>query len=129
MKTYVPEPFLSAYIDAALWSSTYGENGEFPMDDGKHKLSDSAKKQMEAECADFLDYCEQSGINPFPDYANPEFNDMELSGHDFWLTRNGHGAGYWERDLGEIGRKLTAVAKTFGRADLYIGDDGEIYQS
>jgi len=125
MKT--PPAFVEAYIDAALWSSTYGENGENNLDDGKHELSCSAREQMEKDCEDFLNYCEREEIDPFPDYNNGEFSDLELSGHDFWLTRNGHGAGYWDRGLGEIGDKLTKAAKTFGTCDLYVGDDGEIY--
>lgn len=34
-----------------------------------------------------------------------EYTDQRL-GHDFWLTRNGHGAGFWDRDeLGPIGEE------------------------
>ena len=29
------------------------------------------------------------------------------AGHDFWLTRNGHGAGFWDRGLGEVGDALS----------------------
>lgn len=35
-------------------------------------------------------------------------------GHNFWLTRNRHGTGFWDRDLGECGKKLTTLAHTFG---------------
>lgn len=50
-----------------------------------------------------------------------------LAGHDFWLTRCGHGAGFWDRGLGDVGDQLTAAAKAFGGADLYVGDDGRIH--
>ena len=53
----------------------------------------------------------------------------ERAGHDFWLTRNGHGAGYWDRDLGAVGDSLTEKAHDYGDADLYRGDDGLIYVS
>ena len=33
------------------------------------------------------------------------------AGHDYWLTRNGHGTGYWDRDLGEIGDQLTRASE------------------
>ena len=49
------------------------------------------------------------------------------AGHDFWLTRNGHGAGYWDRGLGEVGDALTTAAEVYGSCDLYVGDDGKIY--
>jgi len=52
----------------------------------------------------------------------------EQLGHDLWLTRNHHGAGFWDRGYDEeIGKKLTDAAQELGGTDLYIGDDGEIY--
>lgn len=45
-----------------------------------------------------------------------------------WLTRNGHGTGFWDRGLGERGDALTKSAESFGDAVLYVGDDGRIYQ-
>ncbi len=53
--------------------------------------------------------------------------DDEQAGHDFWLTRCGHGAGFWDRGLGEIGDRLTDAAHAAGNVDLYLGDDGKIY--
>lgn len=47
-------------------------------------------------------------------------------GHDFWLTRNRHGAGFWDRNLGDIGEKLTTAAHAFKEISLYI-DDNLIY--
>lgn len=142
-----PAAFLDAYIAAALWSSTATISTEditLPAFAGKDleigddysldryfsdtDLAPETRAAMEADCADFLAYCEVIGIGPFPDYCNPQFSDMELSGHDFWLTRNRHGAGYWDRGL-RTGDSLTAAAKTFGGVDLYVGDDGLIYQS
>jgi hypothetical protein len=52
----------------------------------------------------------------------------EMIGHDFWLTRCGHGAGFWDRGLGEQGDRLTDITKTYGGRDLYLGDDGLVYQ-
>jgi hypothetical protein len=51
----------------------------------------------------------------------------EQAGHDFWLTRNRHGAGFWDRGHGAEGADLTQHAKSFGDCDLYVGDDGGIY--
>ena len=52
---------------------------------------------------------------------------MDYAGHDFWLTRNGHGAGFWDRGLGEAGKKLTDAAHAFGECNLYLGDDDVIH--
>lgn len=49
------------------------------------------------------------------------------AGLDFWLTRNGAGAGYWDRGLGDIGDALTKAAEATGRRALYQGDDKQLY--
>lgn len=52
---------------------------------------------------------------------------FEYAGHDFWLTRNHHGAGFWDRGLGAIGEELTKMCEKYPAKDVYIGDDGKIY--
>jgi hypothetical protein len=41
-------------------------------------------------------------------------------GHDFILTRNHHGAGFWDRGYGEAGRRLTAAAQAFGEVHATV---------
>lgn len=55
--------------------------------------------------------------------------DASQAGHDFWLTRNGHGTGFWDRQVLEpdLGDALSEVARKFGEMDIYIGDDLKIY--
>lgn len=58
--------------------------------------------------------------------------------HDFILTRNGHGAGFWDGDYDydielsngdtlNLGEELTRVAKSYDEIHLYLGDDDKIY--
>lgn len=48
------------------------------------------------------------------------------AGHDFYLTREGHGAGFWDRGLGMVGTALTKVAKDAGGSSFAPpGDDEE----
>ena len=107
--------FTEAYVEAALWSST-DDKGE-PLDSG-YDLSKEAHDKMHADCAAFY-------------AANSEhIEDDELGGHDFWLTRCGHGSGFWDGDWPEPQATiLDTAAKAFGNVDLYIGDDGLIYLS
>ena len=50
------------------------------------------------------------------------------AGHDFWLTRNGHGCGFWDRDLpGTLGEELSKLAEAAGVLDVYIGDDAHLH--
>ncbi len=48
-------------------------------------------------------------------------------GHDFWLTRNDHGAGFWDRSLGELGDNVSKISTELGGRDIYEGDDKKIY--
>lgn len=58
----------------------------------------------------------------------PEFDgDYRKLAHDFWLTRNNHGAGFWDGDWGELGDKLTELSEEFGSKDVYVGDDDLCY--
>lgn len=53
---------------------------------------------------------------------------FDYAGHDFWLTSAGHGVGFWDRNLGDLGDQLTAACEPFrDKLDPYIGDDGLIY--
>jgi len=53
--------------------------------------------------------------------------DSEQIGHDLWLTRNGHGTGFWDRGLGEVGEALTKLASSMGGKNLFWGEDGKIH--
>jgi hypothetical protein len=52
----------------------------------------------------------------------------EMGGHDFWLTRCGHGAGFWDGDWSEPhATALTGLAGKFGEVDILVGDDYKLY--
>lgn len=60
--------------------------------------------------------------------AGPGGARAAWAGRDFWLTRNGHGAGFWDGGWDEpAAAALTSAAHGFGDTDLYWGDDGELY--
>lgn len=59
-----------------------------------------------------------------------ECSVTEYAGHDFWLTRNGHGAGFWDGDWKEPAATiLDKATEAFGECNLYVGDDGKLYLS
>lgn len=118
------DEFTRAYVTCALWSST-DDDGE-PLDSGRDEddIAPETLKAMAEECDDFQVYAAKWLSKA---YATPNYGESQ-AGHDFWLTRNGHGAGFWDRGLGKIGDELTKAAKTFGSVDLYIGDDEKIHQ-
>ena len=115
------DTFTEAYIECAFWATI--EEG---VRDDVGELAPSALETMRADCADFqttnAELLETA-------YADANGYGYAGAGHDFWLTRNRHGAGFWDRGLGDVGRQLTDMAHAYGEADLYRGDDGLIYHS
>ncbi len=119
--------FAEGYITCALWSST-DEDGE-PLDNGWNELASTTREEMEADCHDF----EESNAELLAKWYELGESE-ERAGHDFWLTRVGHGAGFWDRFYEDqpgtkLGKALTEAAKAYGSCDLYIGDDEQIYQA
>ncbi len=120
--------FILGYVTCAIWASI-GDD-EQPLDEkyNSDDLAPETRKAMETDCEKFIaenetalgDYAEIIG-------SHPEYTESEKAGHDFWLTRNGHGTGFWDRGIGETGDKLTEASTGFGEVDLYVGDDGKLY--
>ena len=52
-----------------------------------------------------------------------QWSSAELAGHDFAFTRNGHGAGFWDRGLGEMGDMLTEECKPYGSHNVTLEVD------
>ncbi len=123
------DDFTRAYIECALWSSNdeSDETGGEPLDRnyGPEDLADEAIDKIVADCAKFQTDC--AALLERAKYGT-EWSDEEMAGHDFWLTRCGHGAGFWDGYLPKaIGDALTEAAKRFGECNLIVGDDGKIH--
>jgi hypothetical protein len=110
------ETFLQSYIGTALWSSLDDDDEPF---DNNYSIEDLAPETIAKMKADCDKFCAENAA----DIADNE----ALAGHDFWLTRNRHGAGFWDGDWPEAGERLTAASYKFGEVNLYVGDDGLIY--
>lgn len=54
-------------------------------------------------------------------------NGLEQMGHDIWLSRNGHGAGFFDRNYeAETEKKLMDVARNLKMVDLYLTDYNQL---
>jgi hypothetical protein len=118
--------FTRAYIETMLWAST-GDDGE-PLDatHGPADIAPEALAEIVQECAAFQ-ADNAADIDAGPCRAGRSPGDV-AAGHDFFLTRNGHGAGFWDGDWpDDAGERLTAAAKSWGSAEPYVGDDGRVY--
>lgn len=107
--------FMAGYVEAMYFTDT-GDTEQPPAD---AELGHTTKLRTRIECHQFLrearTYIEESNLS------------LVQAGRDFWLTRNRHGAGFWDRNLGETGEFLTALAHRFGEAETYYGDDKKIH--
>ena len=129
------EDFMRGYVEGMLFANTLitreGEEGEFDnviywfqgpgrwWEDTPVDLGDAAAFW---ECFAYvilsLDYGKRS----------ENWCRAELAGHDFALTRNGSGAGFWDRGLGEMGDMLTKECEPYGehRVIIEVDDDDNI---
>ena len=126
------DEFTRGYIRAALWSSNDEStpSGGEPLDKNysPDDIAFSALEKIILDCRKFQS--DNAGILAKVSYPKNDSTDLAHAGHDFWLTRNGHGAGFWDGDLPEeIGDALTKASKAHGEFSLYFGEDGLIYGS
>lgn len=114
--------FVAGYIEA-LYFTDAGPDDEIPAD---AEFSTEAREAAEADCKEFI----SAAGSLLEDAVNLAGYNSTRAGHDFWFTRNGHGVGFWCRDelnVNDLGNRLSEVAKKFGEAYPYLGDDGHIY--
>lgn len=116
MSTFDIDKVVAAYLECAIWLGITED--ETPYDDAGFKVDNidpESRQQAREDCARF---CRENES----DLLLSELDDEQI-GHDFWLTRNGHGAGFWSRVDGIIGDRLSEACEKIGEA--YLWDDGE----
>ena len=108
--------FTNACFEAMAFTD-FNEDNEIPEN---ATVAEETRFDLAADCRSFY-----RRFGPFIDTAG---GTDEQAGHDFWLTRNGHGAGFWDGDWPEpYADILTTGAKNYGEFQTYLGDDGKIY--
>ena len=122
MKTSL-DKFLAGFIECAIWSSSDDEGN--PLDALGLDLDADSLAAMRADCAEFME-----ANQALLDEATERYGySWWCAGRDYWLTRNGHGAGYWDRDelaADDLGDRLTEACAAAGEAYLTVTDDGEL---
>lgn len=136
-------PFVHGYIEALFWTecatgTTMADwfeeenqsdleegaiDGCLPGDSSFDELHPDALNSIHTDCSNF-----ERAASKWLSMAYARGYSRERAGHDFWLTRNGHGAGFWDRDelkADNIGDELTALCKPFGDSNPWFGDHVE----
>ena len=111
--------FVAHYLTALFWSESDEGGQPFDANYSPSDLSDADITAVTKDCAAFIRLAESEGL------ADDDGHGISQLAHGFCLTRNGHGAGFWDGDWPIHGDALTALSKRFGECGLYLGDDGE----
>jgi hypothetical protein len=130
------DDFTQGYVHCMLWSETdqTDESGGDPLD-RNYGVEDFDPETLQAIVEDCQQFQEvnREAINTYPAKMNCldgyTYTGNELAGHDYWLTRNGHGTGYWDREYLPQWAKdsLDRAAQQAGEVWVYVGDDGRLY--
>lgn len=128
------DAMVAGYLECQLWAGLdYREEGAEPVPyDENYSVDDIAPEYVDAIRGEFADIIAahplavRMFLNALGKYeqARSGYDRNELFGHDFYLTREGHGAGFWDRGLGELGDYLTSIAKSYGEAEM-LWDNGD----
>lgn len=123
--------FTRFYIDVALATSDDEQGNQLSRNYSEKDIDLDTLEEMFKDCKDFqMRYGEL--------YESAGWDDGH-AGYDFWLTRNRHGAGFWDRNtstlystqlfqrggeeaIREVGKQLTKYAHSYGLYSLYLGD-------
>jgi hypothetical protein len=108
---------LPSYLETALWAEESDENGL------KEKtIFDVDEKSKEIARQDIIDF-----IKTAKEQAPDELNsyDANALGHNLWLSRNGHGVGFFD----DWNDTLQNIARNMKEKNIYVGNDGFVYIS
>lgn len=112
--------FLRGYLACAEWLAGCDVNPDGELSDDRRDKARGwtrrAQREARQDCraflkaqrADLTAYCVASG------------RDMESAGHDFWLSRNGHGGGFFDRGNDPVFDRLQGAARVWRGVDCTL---------
>ncbi|UZJ23692.1 hypothetical protein RHODO2019_10780 [Rhodococcus antarcticus] len=137
MPTLDTETVTEHYLVAALWLGHAFHPEGHPESDlnpvqldefvaSIHDLPEEVWSAARADVFDFMAHLDSDDVEEYLEADRHNATPSEQMGHDFYLTRCGHGAGFWDRGLGELGDRLSEAARPYGEVSLFgnLGTDG-----
>lgn len=131
------ETIVRSQLIALLWSEgeEYNEAGEFTGNFWDESYSaDDATLELVAQLTEELEQWEDveffgvathdamlKALDTYVEHFGEDWPGQ--FGHDLALTRNHHGAGFWDRGLGDAGDVLTDWAQSLGELHVFHGHD------
>jgi len=110
--------FIDGYIEGLLHTSDDEDGRPLNRSYNARDLDSASLHNIQQRCRKFLS---MPGVEELIDGREEE------AGTDFWLTHNGHGAGFWDGDWeDDAGKILTAASKKFSESYVYV-EDGSVF--
>jgi hypothetical protein len=111
-------------ITALLWSTPdYDENGNASENLDANYDQDTIDPE---EVAEIRNYVAEFVAGNAADLDATGATDEQI-GHDFTLTANGHGAGFWDRGYDKaVGDRLTDSAESYGEVNAWA-ENGQVH--
>ncbi len=124
-EAYVNE-FISGYLQAIYFANTWvteegteeGAEGSVPIyetDFDGAQFPKEIANELASDCRDFVEANQDLLAQ-----ALEQGETAEQAGMDFALSRNGHGAGFFDRGLGAIGKALQEKSRVYGGCQVMI---------
>ncbi len=104
--------FITAYFEAI----NFTETGDTDQPDSGADLDDTFRRESIIDCLAFY--------NRIRCYLSDD--NIEQAGHDFWLTRNHHGTGFWDRPeiYGDTySQPFTKRSKSMGEVNSFFENE------
>ena len=95
-----------SYLNTALWTGDDGSGEPLDTRYSHHDFSEESQHKARHAVHTFLGMLSQGAR----DEAESRLQDV---GHDLWLSRNGHGSGFWDHDYEHLD-ELHEAAKSLG---------------
>lgn len=116
--------FVEGYDECARWGGVWDADGELEEDAYGYDWDVAASWEIVGDCADFLAAQWDDMVKAWQRATGSTVDvDWERMGHDFYLTRCGHGTGFWDRDYGPAGDRLSDASKVYGDVTYMLHED------
>lgn len=126
--------FVRGYVEVMLWANLLVESADgiepaSPEQGQDADVTVATLRQARADCRSFLRYVrgadsvDLGALRELASYENDGVAGMEYAGHCFALSRNGHGAGFFDSHYGDH-RELQRLAKSFGECSWFLSPRG-----
>lgn len=122
-KVWISDQVWDQLFDTLLWQASELDGEEVTRDD----IHPSSQEAVKDSFRSFVRHNDTS-LAVFREHTNRGWEDVA---HDFVLTANRHGAGFWDRCYCvrvecEFADRLTVAAHAYPM-DVCVGDDGFVY--